>query len=202
MKIKELFESPELYIPDTVRDILSQKSGIIHDGRLMITDQTGNCSLGDHFKLVQNNEIIFPLAGVEGDFDCTSFGLKSFKNFPPYVASDIYASSNNFTSLEGITPEIGNALDLSGCEKITSLEGVHLHIKECNYMFLPPRIKEGGLGLLKIKNLEQINIDQSDDYDDDVLRFINIINNHLPSKNILACTNELRIAKLYNYAKF
>jgi hypothetical protein len=203
MKVSELFEQvTEDYIPDTVRELIDNKYAKMYNGKLYIADREGcrDLLVLPYTNLVQNREIIFPLADFPGDFECSMCGLKSFKNFPTKVVGYLTAPSNNFRTFEGITSYIG-ALDLSGCELIESLLGIHKHILECDYIILPPRFNKGGLGLLKIKGLEEVKLDNTDNFTDEKRLFTEIITKHLKTRNILACQEDLIDNDLKDFAE-
>jgi len=74
------------------------------------------------------------------------------------VGTNFNVRGNLLTSLEGAPSKVEYFICSSN--KITSLVGIHKIIKECVGIFiLNNPIKEGGLGLLLIKNLEQIETD-------------------------------------------
>jgi len=76
------------------------------------------------------------------------------------VGGDFSCSDNQLTSLEGAPSQVGGDFYCIK-NKLTSLVGIHKIIKSCKAIGLRGNpIKEGGLGLLLIKDLEDIGADQ------------------------------------------
>jgi len=72
------------------------------------------------------------------------------------VGGDFSCYDNQLTSLEGAPSQVGGYFACS-YNKLTSLVGIHKIIKSCQEIYLSGNpIKEGGLGLLLIKDLEHI----------------------------------------------
>jgi hypothetical protein len=107
------------------------------------------------------------------------------------------------TSLEDGPMEISNGFFYE-CEKISSLEGIGKNYltKVRGKLYLPDCIKSNILGLLKVKELQGIHIDDENGSPDEFLRAISIINNHLKSgRRLTKCREELIEAGLKDYAK-
>ena len=151
-----------------------------------------------------------------GNVSATSSNLNNIMGGPEHITGSLYCYSNNLTSLAG-GPKIvdvhyccyNNLLtDLVGCashigyglycgdNNITSLVGIHKIIKSCQSItFDAKKIKEGGIGLLLIANLKDLNTNN--------IAPLNIIRRYLGTgtKGMMECSKEL-ISKGYaQYAK-
>jgi hypothetical protein len=109
---------------------------------------------------------------INGDFYCTDcYFLKSLENAPLIVNGSAF---------------------LSKCMRIESLEGIAVdYFKEINgTLYLPSNIKSGFLNILKIKELETIDINASTPVQNLLLR---IINEYLRKENqrTIKCKQEL-----------
>ena len=99
------------------------------------------------------------------------------------------------TSLEGAPDSTGN-FDCSGCTKLTSLEGIGIkYLKQINgeINLLGTPIKSHVLGLMKVKDLKEVKMDNKEVEE--------IINRHLRSRNINKCRAELEDAGLEEFAQ-
>lgn len=149
-------------------------------------------------------------------FKCVDHKLTDLKGSPAIVQSSFNVDNNHLTTLEGAPVEIGSYFscehnyltDLKGapqvikgvlyCDnnKLTSLQDIHKHIKEIwEGNFIHNEITSHVLGLLKIKNLRLITLDNRD--------VQNIINKHLKGSthDIFACQEELEDAGFEKFAK-
>ena len=134
---------------------------------------------------------------VTGDFFCGSCTKLTSLEGAPDSTRDFYCNScYNLTSLEGAPDSTGN-FDCSGCTKLTSLEGIGIkYLKQINgeINLLGTPIKSHVLGLMKVKDLKEVKMDNKEVEE--------IINRHLRSRNINKCRAELEDAGLEEYAKF
>ena len=131
---------------------------------------------------------------ITGDFSCRDNNLSSLVGGPQKVDVDYYCSSNSLTDLVGCASHIGGSLR---CEynDITSLVGIHKIIKSCPIIYFDDmRIKEGGIGLLLIENLEWITRSNEP---------FKIISKYFGTgtKGMMACSKELISRGYTNYAK-
>jgi hypothetical protein len=88
----------------------------------------------------------------------------------------------------------------AGLPKLSvSLSNIHKQI-ECKSLKITDagKIKDSVLGILQIKGLENFEVFATDKS----ALWSDSISAHMVDKNVLACANELRIAKLYEFAKF
>jgi len=111
-------------------------------------------------------------------------------------------SNRGLTSLVGVPRNIdGNFVCINN--KLTSLEGIHKLFDTINgyVWFTGNPIKSHVLGLLKIKSIENIIFTQDLDINNELENVAMILNNHLKSKDIFACQQELIDAGLAEYAK-
>lgn len=149
------------------------------------------------------------------DFDCQHNHLTSLKGAPKEV-NNFWCSYNSLTSLVG-APRIVNGdfeclenwrlKSLDGipevihgsftCESkhITSLKDIHNQLKEVgkDFVMLKTPLKSNILGLLKIKGLKKISIDNQ--------KVEEIINKYLPEGDLFDCQDELIDAGFGEYAK-
>ena len=110
------------------------------------------------------------------------------------VGGYFYCSDNKLTSLEGAPSQVGGEFSCSG-NKLTSLVGIHKIIKSCQEIYLQGNpIKEGGLGLLLIKDLKYI---------DDELPALHIIKKYLGKgkRGMIDCQTELIKEGYKDFAK-
>ena len=131
---------------------------------------------------------------VGGDFWCSYNQLTSLEGDPSQVGGYFDCPGNKLTSLEGAPSQVGGDFDCSN-NKLTSLVGIHKIIKSCNGIHLSKNpIKEGGLGLLLIKDLEYIWADQP---------ALEIIRKYLGKgkRGMIDCQTELIKAGYKEYAK-
>jgi len=97
---------------------------------------------------------------VGGDFYCSRNQLTSLEGAPSQVGGYFSCADNKLTSLEGAPSQVGGYFSCAD-NKLTSLVGIHKIIKSCKTIGLSGNpIKEGGLGLLLIKDLKYIGADQ------------------------------------------
>ena len=83
--------------------------------------------------------------------------LISLVGGPQIVTGDYHCYDNNLTDLVGCASHIGGDLYVQH-NPITSLVGIHKIIKSCKgFYFDDDKIKEGGIGLLLIKDLTEIS---------------------------------------------
>jgi len=97
---------------------------------------------------------------VTGDVNLRSLKLARLPAKFGEVGGDFWCSRNQLTSLEGAPSQVCGDFACSG-NKLTSLVGIHKIIKSCGQIFFRENpIKEGGLGLLLIRDLNYIGADQ------------------------------------------
>ncbi len=96
---------------------------------------------------------------VQGAFAVADNNLKSLKG-SPHTAKSFYCHDNNITSLDYIC-RTTSTIDIRR-NHIQSLIGVHKLIDRCTRLLLNGNpIKEGGIGLIFIKDLHEITFDRS-----------------------------------------
>ena len=199
MKIKELFE--DIVDQGAINKFLLSNKNIweMNDGVLFFKHRDFNL---DTYRgiLVKNGELIVPLGNLIGNLDGYDCGLRSFKNFPEHINGFCYLGSNPFKSIDGI-PKHMVSLDLSNCNNIKSFEGIGSLIKSCEHIMIPETLERNMLGLLKIPNLESIDL-EVEEASEELLKATRIINNHLAhDRNIIACQKELYDNDLDEYAE-
>ena len=191
-----LLESNELPKAESVEDLLDSIEGghFTKDGSHLKVAQGFYC--GD-------NELK-SLEGcpqeVWGDFHCNDNNLESLLGCPQTVGGRFFCSSNQLLSLEGCPQSVGNIFHCWD-NHLTSLESIHMHVHEIwgNADFRKNPIKSHVLGLLKIKKLQMVELDNKE--------VQKIINKYLhqggkdPSiRDIVDCQEELMDNDLEDYA--
>lgn len=174
----------------------------------VVETETGGLLLTSLTQINIPNEVI--------NFACSNNELTDLKGSPKKVLGHFFADENQLTSLEGAPPEVGSYFSceknqltsLKGIpsiidgllyvnnNKLTSLQGIHKLVKsvrsEANFFDNP--IKSHVLGLLKIKDLRRVGLDNMD--------VSAIINKHLQgARDIFACQEELEEAGFEEFAK-
>ena len=135
---------------------------------------------------------------VTGNFYCWSCTkLESLEGAPNSVTGGFYCRyCTSLTSLEGAPDSTGD-FDCSGCTKLTSLEGIGVkYLKQINMSIdlSGTPIKSHVLGLMKVKDLKEVNMD--------IMEVEEILNKHLKSgRNFNKCKSELKDAGLEEYAQ-
>ena len=114
---------------------------------------------------------------LNGNFDCSECGdLKSLEGAPDSVTGNFYCHHcTKLSSLEGI-----------GVKYLKQING-KIDLEDCP-------IKSHVLGLLKVKDLKEVKMDNKEVEE--------IINRHLRSRNINKCRAELKDAGLEEFAQF
>ena len=213
MKVKELFEN-------VIKGGISVKPyGVPYSGDLDLkTIKDGKLPFD------YSNDILNGDLEIDGDYKLTSLEgcpkivngifwieskkLKNLKSSPNEVNS-FFCEIPTLTSLEGapLRVRIGNGdssdgtVSLKVCEELTSLTGIGRdYFQQIDKaIVLPNTIKESMLGILKIKNLQEIrNFNLTGDLENSA----RIINKYLDSgRNINKCKSELIEAGLEEYAQ-
>lgn len=132
-----------------------------------------------------------PLGTV--DFICYSSHLKSLKGAPHQVRN-FDVEDNELTSLDHAPKKVDGDFNCRR-NKLTSLHNIHKQISSIGGIFSAEYnpIKSDILGLLKIKNLICIHLDDD--------KIDGIINKYLPEGDLIACQQELIEAGLEEYAQ-
>jgi hypothetical protein len=164
----------------------------------------------EHCMFDDNDELLFPIAEVPR---LVIWNVpKTFKNFPEIVSEGgiEFSTGNQIQSLDGFPSDISNRLDTSRIRNF-DFTNFDKYVKRIDGWLITSALYEGPLlSLLKIRDLRHIEfIDHHSGKSQDEVKIkvnlrnaCNIINKYLPLGNVLACANELRIEKLYDYAKF
>lgn len=161
---------------------------------------------------------------VTGDFICSSTGLTSLRGCPEHVGTsefggDFMCDYNDNVSLEGGPKTVGGSYSCTGCEnleslqhmaekiggsifaqnlpKLKTLQGIHKTVRNCSGVFdlSGTKLESHVLGLLMIKGLESVKMDNSE--------VATILNKHLklPDRNAHECQEELIDAGFAAFAK-
>ena len=127
------------------------------------------------------------------NFVCIGHPIKDLKGGPESVLGKMDCGRCQLTSLEG-GPKFLEAGRFDN-NKLTSLHNIHKQLPSVGYSlsFIDNPIKSHVLGLLKIKGLEIVGLDNQE--------LEAIINKHLPEGNIFDCQAELEDAGLEAYAQ-
>jgi hypothetical protein len=131
---------------------------------------------------------------VTGNFYCASNELTSLTGAPASVGGDFSCTSNKLTSLTGAPASVGGDFSCSN-NQLTSLKDIHKYIKSIGKTFYlaDNPIKSHVLGLLKIKGLKSVELDNKE--------VEKILNKYLPEGDILDCQQELIEAGFDAYAQ-
>lgn len=131
---------------------------------------------------------------VLGHFNCGETKIKTLEGSPRIVSGYFDCTHTDIRSLKGAPKEIGLNLYAFGT-KITSLKDVHKYITSIRGDFYAPDIlKSNILGLLKLKTLRSVILQQGSPA---LINAVNIINKYLyPQKgplykNIHKCQEEM-----------
>ena len=130
---------------------------------------------------------------VGGVFSCDANRLYSLVGGPERVDGKYNCSNNYLNNLDGCASHISELNFISN--NITSLVGIHKIIKKCKkIVFDAIRIKQGGIGLLLIADLEIISSNTPP---------FSIISKYLGTgtKGMMECSKELTAKGYANYAK-
>lgn len=148
--------------------------------------------------------------------------LQNLKGMPKKLNGEFTIQDNHITSLEGLPKQVLGVSCHIGCPKVTtiefipeitkhlflnisatSLEGIDKKLKDCLTIAIPTTTTSNILGLLKIQHLHKISSTSVIwETPENLSKAIDIINKHLPDKNILKCQRELIQNGLKDYAKF
>jgi hypothetical protein len=139
---------------------------------------------------------------VAGDFSCSNNELTSPLVGGPERCRMFNAQHNKLTSFEGF-PKYAQFIRAYG-NPITSFSNVHKHIPRCQGFLLPP-VKTGILAFFKVKDCTSIGFTDDDgrkSKDGEFDLVSQIVSKHLQKdRSVLACVNELRVAKLLEFIK-
>jgi len=225
MKIKELFEtsSTQQMTNPEVRDMIEywvEKGWLKHNG--VVGDMSHGFQIASdgsaEFKY-EKLEIVNEMLTPDGTFPfklsrakyvaVRANNLSSFKNFPEQIE---HRPAGNFLCLDMLAPSFPHLTSLEGCPKYCrghlrlsraknlSYVDVDKHILAADVITINEEYVGPMLGFLKVQKLREIRYLYSEN--GKLAEAAEIINDHLEKdKSILACANELRIKKLYEYAK-
>jgi hypothetical protein len=131
---------------------------------------------------------------VTGGFYCGGNQLTSLTGAPTSVTGGFYCFGNQLTSLTGAPTSVTGDFHCSN-NQLTSLKDIHKYIKSIggNFYLVRNPIKSHVLGLLKIKGLKSVELDNKE--------VEKILNKYLPEGDILDCQQELIEAGLDEYAQ-
>lgn len=160
----------------------------------LVTLQDGPSIVGGDFYCSNNKlESLLGAPSKVNLFNCWNNKLTTLEGSPITVTDSFYCNSNNLTSLIGSPTTVGNDF-YCRTNNLESLKSIHLYIQEINGVadFMNNPIKERVLGLLKIKGLKTVLLDNK--------QVEQIVNRYLPEGDVLNCINELKAAGFTEYA--
>ncbi len=141
----------------------------------------------------------FTIKHVKGEFTCSNNKLTSLKYGPEIVDNDYQVSENEINTLEFLPKVVGGSMILEK-NKLTSLVGIH-KLKSCTDIYLSKNnIVEGGIGLILIEGLQEIDITHDSSDFGKAMRIIGKYLRH-GKKSLLKCSEELEEAGLGAFAK-
>jgi len=121
------------------------------------------------------------------------------------IKVSMVADKSKISSLEGFPRVIKGYLSLENCKNLKSIKGIHKHIQQVDeVIYLGDSPIEGGLlGLIFIKNLQNVYYMSSSKDKDNIKRALRIISKHLGKgrAGILDAQNNLIDAGLDEYAE-
>jgi hypothetical protein len=145
-------------------------------------------------------------------FALQDVGLVDLRGCPEEIDGDFYVHGNNLSSLAGGPKIVRNYYATDN--NITSLKDIHKHIHVIGedwhggiFYLYNNLIKSNILGLLLIKGLREVVVDDDEDGTETHAMFeaLEIVNSHLPNTEgkagMIKCQNELIDAGLEEYAQ-
>jgi Leucine-rich repeat (LRR) protein len=196
MRLQNLLEAEERSVLSMMGQQPTTKKGMFSCRSKKLTSLIGGPVKVDNFNCQHN--LLTSLEGgpaeVESRYICSHNKLISLKGTPTKVHY-FDCGNNNLTSLEGV-PTVFNGAFTCYDNKLTSLQNIHRHIKFIGGSadFRKNPIKSHVLGLLKIKNLREVWLDNRE--------VSIIINKHLADdRDVIACQDELIDADFDEYAQ-
>jgi hypothetical protein len=132
---------------------------------------------------------------VAGNYGCSYNRLTSLVGCAQTIKKNLIAGNNQYlTSLEGGPRSVDSGVFLEFCERLTSLQNVHLHLPEARTIFLSKVPITGPLlGLLRVKGLRWVELDDH--------KLMSILSKYLPEGNPLTCAMELIKAGYEEHAR-
>lgn len=149
--------------------------------------------------------LMYKKVTVHGSFRCEYTKITSMENFPNKIERECLVENNTLlTSFEFGPMEFNSGYFYDN--PVTSLTGIGKKYFRTVYdaLYLPGSVKQNVLGILLINNLQFFAFDkvQIDDEDNEDLAHSQLIlNDHLKSKDIMECREELVQAGLKEFAK-
>jgi hypothetical protein len=216
MKIAELFEVRHPRKPGAATGVGEKKYDLVDYGYGgQVSDPSKTWQGNFHCHLENLTSLKGGPKRVTDDFWGFNNLLKDLKGAPEYVGGECTFNTNKLTSLEGAPKYVHGYFSVSDnkltsldeapeeifgefvCNdnKITSLHNIHKHIKYIDTEFCASKnpLKECVLGLLKIRGLKSVDIDNK--------KVEDIINKYLPLGDIIDCQSELIEAGFDEFAK-
>jgi hypothetical protein len=196
MKLHELFEAQQWMKKDLVGYTYDNHDKVFRCCSLGLTSLKGAPSHVESFACDRNDLKSLKYAPtVTKYFNCDRNKLTSLEGAPETVGEGGFGCSHNLlTSLEH-APKSTQAIFWCENNLLTSLHNVHKQIESINGEFVLTScpIKECVLGLLKIKKLKNVDLDNKE--------VMKIINKYLPEGDIIECQSELIEAGYEEFAK-
>ena len=156
-----------------------------------------------YYPLKLNGELVGCPRIVKQYFNCSHSSLTSLRGAPTEVGGNFNARSNLFPDLDGLDTTVGNILFLEENQKFISLCGVHKHLKSCRGISLnEDTLLMGGLGLILIKNLQELFLLGSLHKTKAAFAIIRrCVRSEIGAKGIFKCQKELIDNGFEEYAK-
>lgn len=109
-------------------------------------------------------QIPVPLGEIDGDLNASVKSLSSFNNFPHAVTEGFFCYDTNIASFDQLEISVGGDVDLLMNPKLVDFRGIHRHIKQMNGVlrFNIDNVKNGGVGVLLIKGVKEIDTGNKD----------------------------------------
>ena len=155
---------------------------------------------------INSQKLPFKILSVGGSLNVTwSTKLSSFDGFPMEILGELLLNNTQFRNFDGAPANISSTLRAEKC-KLDTLSDIHRNIKSIGtstargaILIRENKIINGGLGLLLIKNLEDVLWD--DEYSFKVEEILNRYLNSNDKAKIFKCQKELIDNGFEEYAK-
>lgn len=135
-------------------------------------------------------------------FFCSENKLASFEGSPDFIGGDFTCHSNLFTSFEGFPKYVEGGCYAHNNPKIKNLHNIHKNIGYIgNFLTVPSTVESHILGIMFIKGIRLAYIFGTHGVNPGLTTALNIINKHLPTKDIHAAHEELLDAGLEEFAQ-
>lgn len=138
---------------------------------------------------------------IGGSITAQSSNIKSLSGLPSIVKKNLNVGNNDLKNFDGCPSHIEGVFDFRHNKSITSLKGLHKHLKHARVIIMDDcKITSGGIGLILIDGLSTICIDRCGSKFE---KAIEIIEKYLGQGRsaLIDCQEELMDAGLEEFAE-